>query len=136
MSNCVVRGVCLCIVVFAVCSLAWGQSQTGSLSGTILDANSSAIPGATIDATLAAAGVTLHAISNDVGLYVFPNLPPGIWTIAAEKPGFKKLVREGIEIFIAQRQTLNIQLEVGDVQQRVEVTATQTSLDIDTSERG
>ena len=55
---------------------------------------------------------------------------------APRKPGFKKLVRTGIEIFIAQRQALDLKLEVGDVKQSVEVTANQTLLETETSERG
>ena len=77
-----------------------------------------------------------HTISSDAGLYVFPNLPTGIWTVTAEKPGFKKLVRTGIEIFIAQRQALDLKLEVGDVKQTVEVAANQTLLETETSEKG
>src|SRR5262249_17730903 len=72
----------------------------------------------------------------EAGLYVFPNLPTGIWTITAERAGFKKLVRSGIEIFIAQRQTLDLQLELGDVKQDVVVTANQSLLDSETSEKG
>lgn len=73
-----------------------------------------------MDATLGASGVTLHTVSSESGLYVFPNLPLGVWTISAERTGFKKLVRTGIEIFIAQRQALDLQLELGDVKQSVE----------------
>jgi hypothetical protein len=56
--------------------------------------------------------------------------------VSAEKAGFKKVIRTGVEIFIAQRQSLDLQLEVGDMKQTVEVSATQTLLDTDTSERG
>src|SRR3979411_2985287 len=122
--------------LFLSCVTAFAQSQTGSLSGTVLDSNNATVPGATVDATLAASGITLHTISSDSGLYVFPSLPPGVWTVSAEKPGFKKVIRTEVEIFIAQRQSLDLQLEVGDVKQSVEVTATQTLLDTDTSERG
>src|SRR6266700_790184 len=109
-----------------LCSIAFAQSQTGSLSGTVLDSNNAAVPGATVDATLTASGVTLHSISSESGLYVFPNLPTGVWTVSAEKPGFKKVIRTAVEIFIAQRQSLDLQLEVGDMKQTVEVSATQT----------
>src|SRR2546423_596447 len=112
-------------VLFLSCVTAFAQSQTGSLSGSVLDANNAGVPGATVDATLAASGVTLHTISSEAGLYVFPSLPPGIWTVAAEKPGFKKVVQTEVEIFIAQRQSLDLKLEVGDVKQTVEVTTTQ-----------
>jgi hypothetical protein len=94
---------------------AWSQSQTGSLSGTVTDANEAVITSASVDARNEASGVTLHTVSSDAGLYVFPNVPPGLWTITAEKTGFKKLIRTGIEIIIAQRQTLELRLEIGDV---------------------
>jgi hypothetical protein len=118
------------------CSPAWGQAQTGSISGTVTDANSAAVPGASVDATLVASGVTLHTVSSEAGLYVFPSLPTGIWTITTEKAGFKKLIRTEIQVFIAQRQALDLQLEIGDVKQSVEVVANQTLLDSETSERG
>src|SRR5437763_1687489 len=134
--NRVVRFVHLIALGLLICSIALGQSQTGSLSGSVVDAQNTGIPGAAVDATLVASGVTLHTISNDAGLYVFPNLPPGIYTVSVEKPGFKKLVRTDIEIFIANRSTVDLRLEVGDVKQSVEVTTTQSLLETDTSERG
>jgi len=121
--NFVVRFLQSCALGLFLFSIASGQSQTGSLSGTVLDSHNAAVPGATVDATLSSSGVTLHSVSSESGLYVFPSLPPGVWTVAAEKPGFKKVIRTEVEIFIAQRQTLDLQLEVGDMKQTVEVTA-------------
>jgi hypothetical protein len=117
-------------------SLAFSQAQTSSLSGSVLDPNDAAVPGVSIDARENGSGVTAHTVSSDAGLYVFPSLPPGIWTVTAEKVGFKKLVRSDIELFIAQRQALDLKLEVGDVKQSVEVSANQTLLETETSERG
>lgn len=121
---------------FLICSVALCQSQTGSLSGTVLDVNNASIPGAQLEAREQTTGVTVHTVSSDAGLYVFPSLPPGVWTVTVEKSGFKKLVRTDIQIFIAQRQALELQLEIGDVKQSVEVSATQSLLETDTSERG
>jgi len=70
--------------------LAFSQAQTGSLSGTVLDANDAAIAAAAVDAREMNTGVTAHTVSSDAGVYVFPNLPTGMWSISAEKPGFKK----------------------------------------------
>src|SRR5262249_5220410 len=108
-----------CLLLGVACMCAFGQSQTGSLSGEIRDVGNAAVPGAAVDATLTSAGVTLHTVSSEAGVYVFPSLPPGEWTVSAEKQGFKKSVRTGIQIFIAQRQSLDIQLELGDVKQSV-----------------
>ena len=116
--------------------LAFSQAQTGSLSGSVLDANDAAVPGAAVDVRETRTGATAHTVSSDGGLYVFPSLAPGLWTVTAEKAGFKKLVRTEIEIFIAQRQALDLKLEVGDVKQSVEVAANQTLLETETSEKG
>ncbi len=117
-------------------TLTFAQSQTGSLSGEVLDPGHAAIAGATVDVTSSTEGVTLRSVSNADGIYVFPSLPPGLWTVTAEKSGFKKLVRTHVEIFIAQRQTLDLQLEIGDVNQSIQVSANQTLLDTETSEKG
>ncbi len=116
--------------------MLFSQSQTGSLAGDVLDGNKAAVPGAAIEATNAATGTKLHTVSSDAGVYVFPNLPTGIWSVSAEKAGFKKLIRTEIQIFIAQRQALDLQLEIGDVKQSVEVVASQTLLETENAIRG
>ncbi|HEY3742157.1 MAG TPA: TonB-dependent receptor [Bryobacteraceae bacterium] len=136
MRNLVVLAARLAASALLASALAFGQAQTGSLSGSVIDANGAAIPGAGVEVRENRTGVTARTVSSDVGVYVFPNLPPGIWTVTAEKEGFKKLVRNDIEIFIAQRQALDLQLEIGDVKQSVEVSATQSLLETETSERG
>src|SRR5215467_3550740 len=113
MSNLVVRLRWIVAGLLLLSRLAFSQAQTGSLSGSVLDANNAVIPGAAVEAVQDATRVTVRTISSDAGLYVFPSLAPGLWTLSAEKAGFKKLVRSGIEIFIAQRQALDLKLEIG-----------------------
>ncbi|MBS1829470.1 MAG: carboxypeptidase regulatory-like domain-containing protein [Acidobacteria bacterium] len=125
----------LAILLLAAAPL-FAQSQTGSLAGSVLDTQAAPIPGVLIEARSETSGVTLKSISNDTGSYVFPNIQAGMWSVTAEKNGFKKLVRSNIQIFIAQRQVLDLQLEVGDVKQSIEVSASQTLLDTNMSERG
>src|SRR5437660_10540178 len=133
MLNFVVRFAQFLALGLLLCSLAFGQGVTGSLSGTVVDAHNAVIGGATVDARQDETGVTLHTFSSEAGLYVFPSMPVGHWTVTAEKPGFQKLVRSGIEIFIAQRQSLGLPLEVGDVKQSVEVNAAAQLLETQTS---
>jgi Carboxypeptidase regulatory-like domain/TonB dependent receptor len=101
-----------------------------------MDASSAPIAGAAVGVKEERTGVTAQTVTSEAGIYVFPSLPPGIWTITTEKSGFKRSVQSGFEIFIAQRQSLDLKLEVGDVKQSVEVSATQTLLETDTSEKG
>src|ERR1700753_3012259 len=87
------------LAAFAVIAVtAFAQTQTGSISGTITDPNGAVVPGVTVDATSQSAGTTMHVVSSDAGLYVFPSLTTGLWTITAQKTGFKKLVRTDIEV--------------------------------------
>ena len=97
-------------ITLSISSLAFGQAQTGSLSGTVSDQSGAPIAGAAVGAREDRTGVAEHTVSSEAGIYVFPNLPPGIWTITTEKTGFKRSVQNGIEIFIAQRQVLDLKI--------------------------
>ncbi|MFN0104757.1 MAG: TonB-dependent receptor domain-containing protein [Bryobacteraceae bacterium] len=123
-------------IVLVASAAAYAQTSTGSLSGTVTDPNGASIPGAKVVATSVSTGSKLEILTTDAGLYVFPSLPVSVYTVSVEKTGFKKLSRQNIEIRIAQRQDLNLRLEVGDVQQTVEVTADAPLLETSSPERG
>jgi len=112
------------------------QTSTGSLSGTITDPNGAAVPGAKVVATSTTTGSKLETLSTEAGVYVFPAVPVSTYNVAVEKTGFKKLNRQNIEIRIAQRQDLDLRLEIGDVQQTVDVSAEAPALETSTAERG
>ncbi len=125
------------VLLAMVCGVAgWGQVATGSLAGTIVDPSGAGVPAVKITATNVSSGAKVEATSSDAGLYVFAALPTGVYTVTAEKAGFKKLSRTDIEIRIAQRIDMNLQMELGDVQQTVNVTADVPLLETSTAERG
>lgn len=115
---------------------AFAQVATGSLSGTVLDSNGASVPGASVAVRNDATGVELKTVSSEGGLYVFATMPTGAYTLAVEKMGFKKAQRAGVEIRVATRQELDIRLEVGDVQQTVEVTGELPLLETTSAQRG
>jgi hypothetical protein len=115
---------------------AYAQSTSGSISGTVTDPNGAVVPGAKILATHEPTKRDYATVSTEAGIYVFPNLPVGPYTITVEHPGFKKLARSNIEVRVGLRQTLDLQLEVGDVQERVEVKAEVPLLETVSPERG
>jgi hypothetical protein len=117
-------------------ALVHGQTATGSLGGAITDPNGASVPGTKVVATHVESGRKAETLSSEGGLYVFPSLAIGNYTVSFEKSGFKKLNRQGIEIRIAQRWDMDIKLEIGDVQQIVEVTADAPLLETTTSEKG
>ncbi len=127
-----------CTMLFALIatSLAWSQVSTGSLGGQVSDPNGAAVPGAKVVAKNDATGQEYTTEASDAGVYVFPALNTGVYTITLEKAGFKKVSRGNVEIRIAQRLDMDVRLEVGDVQQTVSVSAEAPLLETTTVERG
>jgi hypothetical protein len=108
----------------------WGQGNLGGLTGNVIDPTGAVIPEANLTLRNVETNVVYNAVSG-AGGYTFRALPPGIYRLEAEKPGFKKTVRERITILTATTTTLDLVLEVGAVAESVtvagDVVALQTS---------
>jgi hypothetical protein len=115
---------CLLVVVFLCVLPSSGQNISSALTGTVLDSGGAVIPGAGISLANQATGVTIQSQTNDVGIFVFSSLLPGTYTLEVSMPGFRTLQMRDIVITANERRALsNLKLEVGELQQRVEVTA-------------
>ena len=112
------------------------QVSTGSVSGSVTDPNGALVPSAKVEAKEETTGRTYETTTTDAGFYVLPSLPVGGYTVAVERTGFKKSVQSGIVVRVATRQTLDVRLEVGDIQQAVSVRAELPLLETVTPERG
>jgi hypothetical protein len=116
----------LCLVL-AFCALPvalWAQTTTGSISGVVTDPNGAVIPLAKVVATHMPTGRQYTIETTQAGLYVLPTLPPGPYTITVSHTGFKTYVQTGIEVRLDLRETIDIKLELGTLQQTVEVKGT------------
>jgi hypothetical protein len=127
---------CTALLFLIALTAGWSQVSTGSLGGQVSDPNGAVIPAAKVVARNDATGQEYTTVTSEFGLYVFPTLNTGVYTISVEKTGFKKINRSSIEIRIAQRLDLNLQMEVGDVQQTVTVSGEAPLLETSTVERG
>ncbi len=123
--------VCLLFSTFSLL----GQTSAG-LTGTLTDATGAVVPGARVALTHAETGVRRNTVSNDAGLYQFPLLPPGDYSIAVEKEGFKQLTREGIRLEVNQTARIDFTMQLGDVTETVNVTASAPLLESSTSSIG
>src|SRR5215510_5771082 len=127
----------LCVVLSCLTAASvWAQQSTGSMNGVVTDPNGAVIPGAHIVAKQLLTGQEFVTNTTEAGLYVYGSLPVGPYELTVEKAGFKKLTRANLEIRIAQRQVLDLALEVGDVQQTVHVTAETPQLETTSNMRG
>jgi len=118
--------------VLLICLLIWvapSAAQTyGEISGTILDPSGAVIAEATVTIVNVATNLTRTTRSNEAGVYRFPSLPPGVYTIRVEHPGFRTLTRSNIALEVQQSARIDFEMTVGEVAETVEVTAEATLL--------
>jgi hypothetical protein len=110
----------LCLLFFS--GLAFSQSNYAVLGGSVLDPQSHAIAGATIELTSGSTGASRHVSTNAQGLYDIPGLQPGNYELRITAPGFGSTV-QSIQLEVAQRMALDITLKVESHQEAVEVTS-------------
>ncbi|HEY0098151.1 MAG TPA: carboxypeptidase-like regulatory domain-containing protein, partial [Pyrinomonadaceae bacterium] len=105
-----VVAVMLVLSLFAVAS---AQEFRGSLSGNVSDPNGAILPGATVELRNVETNVATTVVTNEDGGFSFPLLQPGMYTLSVTSQGFTTARREGIEIRVADRLTLDVQMQTG-----------------------
>ena len=126
----------LILLICAVAAPAAAQDFRGSITGRINDQSGGALPGVTVTATNVATNVPSPTTTNEEGQYTILYLQPGMYRVAAELSGFKKLVRENIEVRVGDRLTLDLSLEVGQMEETVSVTAESPILELASASAG
>ena len=116
----------LLIAAFA-CQLL-GQTSTTQLSGTVTDSTGATVPGATVISTNEATGLTYKLTTTDAGLYAFPSIPVGAYTLSVEKTGFKRFQRTKIALQINSPANVNATLDLGSATETIQVEATAEAL--------
>jgi hypothetical protein len=104
-------------------SPAHSQEFRATLSGTVTDLSGAAIPGASITAVNLATQSKSATVSSQEGNYVIPFLQPGQYSLKVEHAGFQVLERSPLELRVNDRLRLDVQLQVGELTERVTVTA-------------
>ena len=110
------------LILSLLCVIASGQSDRGTITGTISDPAGAVVPGAPIEVHNVATGATFQAGSSQTGNYTLAQLPTGTYEMELTVPGFKHYVRKNIEVPVAQTIRLDVVLEVGATSDSVTVT--------------
>lgn len=125
-----------CLLVLGVAAAAASaQTFTGGVRGVVSDANG-VIPGVTVTLTNEATNVARDTVTNDVGQYNFPAVPPGTYAIKTSLTGYKTSERTGQRIGTQQFLTLDLMLEVGTLQETITVTGEAPLIDTSTASTG
>src|SRR6266852_2546087 len=113
------RAVLVCAALFVLSVVA--QSPNGAINGQVLDPSGSAIDDAGIVIVNDITGLQYVTKTNDEGIYVLANLPPGPYRLQVSKVGFKTLIKPDITLNVQDALALNFTLPVGALSETVTV---------------
>src|SRR5437870_9087311 len=122
----------ICVFVFSL--TAFGQTDRGTITGTVSDATGAVIPGAAIEAKNVATGAVYQAGSSETGNYTLAQLPAGTYELSATLPGFRRYVRAGVIVSVATVLRIDVTLEVGATGESVTVEAASPLLKTESGE--
>src|SRR5262249_49808101 len=107
----------------AVLSPATAQLPTATILGTVRDTTGAVVPSAALSVRNTETGIVRTGSSGTDGSYRFSALPVGSYEIRIESAGFQSEVRSGLTLTVGQEAVVNVALQVGAIEQTVEVTA-------------
>ncbi|MGI8743281.1 MAG: TonB-dependent receptor domain-containing protein [Bryobacteraceae bacterium] len=99
------------------------QVEGGTLSGTVKDSSGAVIAAATVVITNSETNVARTLAVNNDGFYSAPNLLPGTYQVTASGTGFKTVVRSGLTLTVGANLVIDMELPVGEISEKVQVTA-------------
>jgi hypothetical protein len=111
------------ISVLSMAPLSWSQTGTSTISGTVTDPSGSVVSGATVTLTNTQTNTVRNTKTGPEGTYVFDLIIPATYKVTVEATGFKQKVTQNVQALIGKPTTANIALEVGAVNQVVEVSS-------------
>src|SRR5260370_37960781 len=94
-----------------------------TVTGRVMDQQGALVSGALIKLTGVDTGTVYNAATNTDGIYTFPSLPIGAYTLQSTVPGFQTYVQTGILLRVGDNIEINITMNVRAVTERVEVAA-------------
>ena len=115
---------------------AFSQATTATMDGIVRDPSGAVVPGVVITATNVETHVSSNWVTGAEGRFTAPFLQPGEYEVTAEKSGFKKLVRRGITLLVADTTRIDLTLEIGATTDTVTAIAEAPLVKMDTSELG
>src|SRR5215467_4210495 len=114
----------LFIMVLLFSGLSLLGQTLGEITGQVSDPSGAGVPSSAVTLTNTATNAVRQTNSNEQGLYTFPSVPPGIYNLKVEHPGFKTVTSNNVEVQVQQTVRLDLTLQVGQVSESIEVSAT------------
>jgi hypothetical protein len=126
--------VCTVLILILFATAALGQTDRGAITGAVSDGTGAVIPGVSVVATNTQTSARYETLSTETGNYTLSQLPAGIYQLEVELPGFRRYVRQGVTVLVAQTLRIDVELQVGASTDEITVTADASLLRTETSE--
>jgi len=123
------------LLAFGLTSASFAQgSQTGTISGTVVDTEGNLLPGCTVTLSGPRLIGTKSYVTSDMGKFRFPSVAPGPgYELRVELPGFKTTIRKDLIASVAKATIITIELDITTIEEEVTVVAASPVVDIETS---
>ena len=113
-------------VVSFVAAPARAQFDSAQLSGIVRDTTGGVLPGVDVTLTSVGTGLERRAVTNEGGLYTFPNVPVGEYRMTATLTGFRPVTQTGVALTAGVNIRVDVQLSLGNVSETIQVVAATT----------
>jgi hypothetical protein len=117
-------------------SLAFSQIGTATITGRVSDPSGAVVPHVAVTVVNTETNFQFSAVTNSEGLFRVQSLQPGPYRVTFEASGFKRLIRENVELRVGDTLPVDVALQVGNVAESVEVSASAQLLETETSATG
>jgi hypothetical protein len=114
----------------------WGQGSTGTIVGNVTDVSGGSVTGAGVTATNAGTGAETKTTTNTSGSYQFVALPPGMYSVTAEAPGFAKITIAPQRLVVSSNLRVDVTLQIGKVNESVTVDETSPQVNTQDAQLG
>src|SRR5438270_242695 len=113
----------LCQLLLFSARPAHAQFDSATVSGIVQDSTGGVLPGVDVTLTSTGTGLERRTVTTEAGLYTFPNVPVGQYTVKAQISGFNTVTKTGIALTAGVNIKVDVQLSVGSLSETVQVQA-------------
>jgi hypothetical protein len=124
------RPFALLLLIGSLVAPAWAQEQRGTLEGVVKDSSGSVLPGATVEATAVQTSRAISTVTDAMGVFRFPTVAPGIYTVTASLQGFTAKTASDVRVGLGQVKIVDFSLGLAGVAETVQVTAETPLVDV------
>lgn len=126
----------LSFLLLTLANPAFSQAVNGTLLGTVTDQSGGFVVAAKITALETNTGIARQSQSNQSGNYSFLNLPPGTYSVTVELAGFRKAIREKVDVALNSTVRIDLELQPGQITEQITVEAETPLLQTDRTDTG